>query len=152
MIWWCGQILSAVTESSEFLWSSCIPGYPWYPGATGFLYRQSIRIIQGFLVFAILSRQASLSHASRIGIILLPSLRSRRCVGGFWRNRICSTRWRTCRDRDGQVHCRWQSDFCYRSCYSSFCSCILFAIVLGQLIELEFLAQQAELKWLTLHR
>ena len=35
---------------------------------------------------------------------------------------------------------------------SSFCSCILFAIVLGQLIKLEFLAQQVELKWLMLNK
>ena len=34
---------------------------------------------------------------------------------------------------------------------SSFCSCILCAIVLGQLIVLEFLAQQVELKWLMLN-
>ena len=35
---------------------------------------------------------------------------------------------------------------------SSFCSCILFAIVLVQLIKLEFLAQQVELKWLMLNK
>ena len=35
---------------------------------------------------------------------------------------------------------------------SSFCSCILFAIVLGQLIKLEFFTQQAELKWLMLDK
>ena len=35
---------------------------------------------------------------------------------------------------------------------SSFCSCILFAIVLGQLIKLEFLAQQVELKWQMLNK
>ena len=35
---------------------------------------------------------------------------------------------------------------------SSFCSCILFAIVSGQLIKLEFLAQQVELKWLMLNK
>ena len=34
---------------------------------------------------------------------------------------------------------------------SSFCSCILFTIVLGQLIKLEFLAKQVELKWLMLN-
>ena len=34
---------------------------------------------------------------------------------------------------------------------SSFCSYILFAIVLGQLIKLEFLAQERELKWLMLN-
>ena len=35
---------------------------------------------------------------------------------------------------------------------SSFCSCILFAIVLEQLIKLEFLAQQVELKGLMLSK
>ena len=35
---------------------------------------------------------------------------------------------------------------------SLFCSCIRFAIVLGQLIKLGFLAQQAELKWLMLNK
>ena len=35
---------------------------------------------------------------------------------------------------------------------SSFCSCTLFAIFLGQLIKLEFLAQQVELKWLMLNK
>ena len=35
---------------------------------------------------------------------------------------------------------------------SPFCSCILFAIVLGQLIKLELLAQQVELKWLMLNK
>ena len=34
---------------------------------------------------------------------------------------------------------------------SSFCSCILFAIVLVQLIKLDILAQQVELKWLMLN-
>ena len=34
---------------------------------------------------------------------------------------------------------------------SSFCSCIFFAIVFGQLIKLEFSAQQVELKWLMLN-
>ena len=31
------------------------------------------------------------------------------------------------------------------------CSCTLFAIVLVQLVKLEFLAQQVELKWLMLN-
>ena len=35
---------------------------------------------------------------------------------------------------------------------SSFCSCILFALVLEQLIQLEFLAQQVDLKWLMLNK
>ena len=35
---------------------------------------------------------------------------------------------------------------------SSFCSCILFAIVLRQLIKLNFSAQQVELKWLMLNK
>ena len=35
---------------------------------------------------------------------------------------------------------------------SSFCSCTLFAIVLEQLIKLESLAQQVELKWLMLNK
>ena len=35
---------------------------------------------------------------------------------------------------------------------SSFCSCTLFTIFLVQLIKLEFLAQQVELKWLMLNR
>ena len=35
---------------------------------------------------------------------------------------------------------------------SSFCSCTLFAIVLGQLVELEFLSQQIEVKWLMLNK
>ena len=34
---------------------------------------------------------------------------------------------------------------------SPFCSCTLFAIVLVQLIKLEFLAQQVELKYLMLN-
>ena len=33
---------------------------------------------------------------------------------------------------------------------SSFCSCILFVIVLEQLIKLEFIAQQVQVKWLML--
>ena len=36
--------------------------------------------------------------------------------------------------------------------FSPFSSCILFAIVLGQLVELKFREQQAELKWLMLHK
>ena len=35
---------------------------------------------------------------------------------------------------------------------SPFCSCILFAIVLEQLVKLEFVAQQVELKWLMLNK
>ena len=35
---------------------------------------------------------------------------------------------------------------------SPFCSCILFAIVSGQLIKLEFLAKQVDLKWLMLNK
>ena len=35
---------------------------------------------------------------------------------------------------------------------SSFCSYTLFAIFLGHLIKLEFLAQQVELKWLMLNK
>ena len=35
---------------------------------------------------------------------------------------------------------------------SPFCSCILFVIVLGQLIKLEHLARQGELKWLMLNK
>ena len=35
---------------------------------------------------------------------------------------------------------------------SPFCSCILFAIVLAQLIKLEFFAQQVELEWLMLNK
>ena len=34
---------------------------------------------------------------------------------------------------------------------SSFCSCILFAIVVVQLFKLKFLVQQVELKWLMLN-
>ena len=33
-----------------------------------------------------------------------------------------------------------------------FCSCILFAIALGQLVTLKFLVQQVELKWLILKK
>ena len=44
-------------------------------------------------------------------------------------------------------------DFDFATMFTSpFCSCILFAIVLGQLIKLEFLAQQVELKWLMLNK
>ena len=44
-------------------------------------------------------------------------------------------------------------DFDFATILSSpFCSCIHFAIVLEQLIKLEFLAQQIELKWLMLNR
>ena len=53
------------------------------------------------------------------------------------------------RNKKRQVRrCRFR--FCHTS--SPFCSCILFAIVLEQLIKLEFLAQQVELKWLTLNK
>ena len=41
-------------------------------------------------------------------------------------------------------------DFAQIVSSSSFCSCTLFAIVSGQLIKLDFLAQQVELKWLSL--
>ena len=44
-------------------------------------------------------------------------------------------------------------DFDFATIRSSpFCSCILFAIVLGQLTKLEFLALQVELKWLMLNK
>ena len=44
-------------------------------------------------------------------------------------------------------------DFDFATLLSSpFCSCILFAIVFAQLIKLEFLAQQVELKWLMLNK
>ena len=44
-------------------------------------------------------------------------------------------------------------DFDFATLLSSpSCSCILFAIVLGQLVKLEFLAQHVELKWLTLDK
>ena len=47
----------------------------------------------------------------------------------------------TCEDKPIAV------DFDFAAILSSpFCSCILFAIVLVQLIELEFLAKQVELK------
>ena len=54
---------------------------------------------------------------------------------------------RTCEDKFIAV------DFDFATLLSSaFCSCILFAIVLGQLLKLEFLAQQVELKWLMLNK
>ena len=44
-------------------------------------------------------------------------------------------------------------DFDFATFLSSpFCSCILIVIVLVQLIKLEFLAQQVELKWLMLNK
>ena len=44
-------------------------------------------------------------------------------------------------------------DFDFATLLSSpFCSCILFVIVSRQLIKLEFLAQQLELKWLMLNK
>ena len=43
-------------------------------------------------------------------------------------------------------------DFCPQFFVLLFCSCILFAIVLVQLIKLELLAQQVELKWLMLNK
>ena len=65
---------------------------------------------------------------------------STRCfeyLRAFRRNRTVHN-WRTCRDRDGQVH-----RFDFATILSSpFCSCILIAIVFGQLAELKFWAQQ----------
>ena len=44
-------------------------------------------------------------------------------------------------------------DFDFAALLSSpFCSCILFAIVLGQQVKLKFSAQQRELKWLMLNK
>ena len=59
--------------------------------------------------------------------------------------------WGTCRNSSRQVQsCR--SCFCHNLSSFSFCSCILFAIVLDQLVKLKFWAQQVELKWLMLNR
>ena len=53
----------------------------------------------------------------------------------------------TCEDKLNAV------DFDFATFLSSpFCSCILFAIVLGQLINLEFSAQEVELKWMMLNK
>ena len=63
---------------------------------------------------------------------------------GLFTDKNLSNQW-----RPGSSLLAWISP---QSCFSSFSSCILFAIVLVQLVNLEFLAQQVELKWLMLNK
>ena len=110
------------------------------------------------------------SHQTAKVCMFQPSLRTRRCVG-FWisscprgrfpcrcfeypwafrRNRMVHG-WGTCRDSLMSGSSPWALSL-PQSCLLLFFSCILFAVVLGQLVKLKFWAQQRELKWLRLNK
>ena len=160
----------------EIVWPTLsflsVSEFPEFPGATSFLVlTESSRKFRC---------SWSSSVATRFLVpyvqncIFLPSLRSRRCVlivlffvrfpwyltnpfdrvllgisGLFEAIRTLHNR-RTCRDKSDKGSSS-ALDFA-TILFSPSCSCILFAIVLVQLVKLNFKAQQRNLRWLMLNR
>ena len=152
----CGQILS-LPSVSEFSWSD---------ECTYWIFRE----IQVFTVF---SCRDEFPRTYIQNCIFLPSLRTRRCVsiefscvrfpctwpifstGCFEYPRIFdATGFCTVEELVETVKARFiVVGFDFATILSSpSCSCILFAIVLVQLVKLKFWEQQTEMMWLMLNR
>ena len=169
---WCGQVRLSGSESSESSGVSGSPGYSLYPDDTGspvqnlsgwFRYFWSSSVATGPPV--LMNSWASFCHPWELDAASGLELRFH-LTPGFPEDPICRLEALsipglfdaiglfTDEELVETVDVRFIAvgfDFA-TILLSSFCSCILFAIVSVQQVKLKFWAQQRELKWMMLNR
>ena len=169
----CGHFSASSFRNSLIFWISWTSGCNRFPCYFFLMFAPWFRLrkFPWFLTFICCGKfLRHFSHQTAKVCIFQPSLRTRRCVG-FWISSCPRVRFH-CRcfeypwafsTQSGGSRMRSMSrqfDVSFIAVgfefptilSSSFCSCILFAVVLGQLVKLKFWSQQVELKWMMLNK